>query len=263
MTSEENNTEFNEDDEVSRPPGSDMSAPQPTGEPDEPTGEDPAGQLRLVGQDENGVGITAERIVEAILFSCDSPLSSGKIASVVGAITGQQVRKIVEQLNSGYDESNRAFRIEQLGGGFQMMTRPEFVGHLQRLHNVRSESRLSTAALETLAVVAYKQPVLRAETEAIRGVACGEMLRSLMEKGLVKIVGRSEELGRPMLYGTTKRFLEVFGLASLTDLPKVPELRLPGGSEPSKPVEDDPNAEPSVEETVPDDQTDSSESEPT
>jgi segregation and condensation protein B len=204
-------------------------------------GQEPAApQLHLVDQ-----RVTPEQVIEAILFSCDNPLAANKIASVMDGVSTKQVRQIVEQLNSKYDQTGSAFRIEELAGGYQMMTRPEYAGYLQQLYKVRSEGRLSTAALETLAVVAYKQPVQRAEIEAIRGVACGEMLRSLMEKGLIKIVGRAEELGRPMLYGTTKRFLQVFGLGTLDDLPKVPELQMPLMEKESK--GDDNTPEPSEE----------------
>ena len=106
-----------------------------------------------------------------------------------------------------------------------MLTRPEYHDVVSRLFKNKSDSKLSQAAMETLAIVAYRQPILRADIEAIRGVASGEMLRSLMEKNLVKIVGRAEVLGRPMLYGTTRRFLEVFGLNGLEDLPNVEALR--------------------------------------
>jgi segregation and condensation protein B len=108
-----------------------------------------------------------------------------------------------------------------------MLTRGEYNMWLRQLLKVRSEGKLSGAALETLAVVAYKQPVMRVDVEAIRGVSCGEMIRQLCEKGLVKIVGRAEELGRPLLYGTTRKFLEVFGLGSLKDLPQVEDLKKP------------------------------------
>jgi len=108
-----------------------------------------------------------------------------------------------------------------------MLTLSPYNHWLKKLLRVRDESKLSPAALETLAIIAYKQPVIRADIEAVRGVAASEMIRSLMYKGLVKIVGRAEVLGRPMLYGTTKKFLEVFGLNSLKDLPKIEELKRP------------------------------------
>ena len=126
-----------------------------------------------------------------------------------------------------YEANNNAFRIEQVAGGYQMMTLSPYNHWLKKLLRVRDESKLSPAALETLALIAYKQPIIRADIESVRGVAASEMIRSLMYKGLVKIVGRAEVLGRPMLYGTTKKFLEVFGLNSLKDLPKIEELKRP------------------------------------
>jgi segregation and condensation protein B len=115
-----------------------------------------------------------------------------------------------------------------------MLTLPQYHEVLSRLFKTRSDSKLSQAAMETLAILAYRQPILRVDVEAIRGVACGEVLRGLMEKNLVKIVGRAEVIGRPMLYGTTKNFLEIFGLGSLEDLPRVEELRS-GAKETPKP----------------------------
>ena len=130
-------------------------------------------------------------------------------------------------LNARYEAGNFAFRIEQIAGGYQMMTLSRYNHGLKKLLRARTDTKLSQAALETLAIIAYKQPIMRADIEAIRGVAAGEMIRGLMYKGLVKIVGRAEVLGRPMLYGTTKKFLEVFGLNNLKDLPKVEELKKP------------------------------------
>ena len=207
---------------------------------DDTPDEEPASvpELKLVTDVENGVEVTADQIVEALLFSGDSPLSSTKIASALGAITGRDVSKIVDRLNARYDEMGMSFCIESIAGGYQMLTRPEYATYLQRLYRVRSDNRLSNAALETLAVVAYKQPALRADVEAIRGVACGEVLRTLMEKSLIKIVGRAEELGRPMLYGTTKRFLEIFGLRHINDLPAVPDLPFPQPQEEEQTDED-------------------------
>ncbi len=167
--------------------------------------------------------LSISQVVEAILFSSDNPLSANKIASIIETITAGEVRKIIAELNQKYQSMGCAFYIEEIAGGYQMMTHPDFAPYLQRLFRVRSADRLSQAALETLAVVAYKQPVTRAEVEAIRGVSCSEIIRSLLEKGLIKVVGRAEELGRPLLYGTTKRFLQIFGLASIKDLPPIPE----------------------------------------
>ena len=124
-----------------------------------------------------------------------------------------------------YDERGCAFQVAQVAGGYQLLSRPEFAAWLRPQAAAEQEIRLSPPALETLAVVAYRQPVLRAEVEAIRGVACGEILRQLMDRDLLRIVGRSEELGRPLRYGTTKRFLEVFGLCNLDELPWAAQLR--------------------------------------
>ena len=169
---------------------------------------------------------TVESVIEAVLFASDEPVGDSRLASIVQT-TVKQVREHIKSLNETYRRGNHAFRIEQIAGGYQMLTLSPYNHWLRQLLRVRSDSKLSSAALETLAIVAYKQPVIRADIEAIRGVASGEVLRGLMYKGLVKIVGRAEIIGRPMLYGTTKRFLEVFGLHTLKDLPKVEELRKP------------------------------------
>jgi len=164
-------------------------------------------------------------VVEAMLFASDAPLAPAKIAKVAQLPGQRAVTQAVELLNARYAEAGAAFRIEKVAGGYQMLTLPQYHDVLSRLLTLKSETRLTQAAMETLAIVAYRQPVIRADVEAIRGVACGEVLRGLMEKQLVKIVGRADVLGRPMLYGTTRRFLEVFGLSSLDELPKVEELR--------------------------------------
>jgi segregation and condensation protein B len=169
------------------------------------------------------------RLLEALLFSTHHPLTAGRLAELMDLPTTKPVRQAIKDLNAQYDESHRAFRIEQVAGGYQMLTLPEFGEHLQKLHQREIDTKLTKAALETLASIAYKQPILRADIEAIRGVACGETIRSLMEKRLVNIAGRAEEPGRPILYGTTKRFLEVFGLNSLKDLPQSEDgLKPPG-----------------------------------
>ena len=170
---------------------------------------------------------TEAQHVEAVLISVDRPISGAKIAQTLGLESAKAVAEAVETLNESYTKQDRSFRIEELAGGYQILTLPNFKQTVAALHKTRADQKLSPAALETLAIIAYKQPIMRAEIEAIRGVASGEMIRSLMDKHLVKIVGRAEELGRPMLYGTTKTFLEVFGLASLKDLPKAEELAKP------------------------------------
>ena len=163
--------------------------------------------------------------VEAALLTTDRPVPAAKLSEALGGAGVKDVNAAVATLNALYEQTGRSFRIEPLAGGWQILTLPRFAPVLAALHKTRAQTRLSAAALETLAIIAYKQPILRADIEAIRGVACGEVLRSLMDRRLVKIVGRAEVLGRPMLYGTTKAFLEVFGLASIKDLPKAEELR--------------------------------------
>ena len=166
--------------------------------------------------------------VEAILFLAEEPLTTRKIAQWAGLADATQARTLIRFLNRLYDEEGRAFRVEEVAGGFQLLTRPQLAPWLRRLLGSAREVRLSGPALETLAVVAYRQPILRAEIEAIRGVQCAEILRQLMDQDLIRIVGRSNELGRPFLYGTTKRFLQLFGLRHLQELPQV-EIRQPLG----------------------------------
>jgi segregation and condensation protein B len=166
-------------------------------------------------------------VIEAILFSSDSPISPKRLSSLIESVDIRTVRRCVAALNKAYDDRNAAFRIEEIAGGFQMLTLPEFEPWIRAMRKTKSETKLSAASLESLAIVAYKQPITRAAIESIRGVGCGEVLRTLMERGLVKIVGFAEELGRPRLYGTTSRFLDIFGLRDLSELPKVSELTVP------------------------------------
>jgi segregation and condensation protein B len=178
--------------------------------------------------DEDGLigdGPTArtERLarLEAVLFLAREPLGTRKLAELADLADGTEARTLVRKLNRLYDEEGCAFRAVEVAGGFQLVSRPQFALYLRRLHGPAVEVRLSAPAMETLSVVAYRQPVLRAAIESIRGVQCGELLRQLMERDLLRICGRSEELGRPFLYGTTKRFLQVFGLRHLDELPPV------------------------------------------
>ena len=163
--------------------------------------------------------------VEAALMTSDRPLPAAKLSEVLGNVGVKPIHEAASQLNELYESTGRSFRIEQLAGGWQILTLPDYKDVLAAMHKTRAETRLSPAALETLAIIAYKQPILRAAIESIRGVACGEVIRGLLDRQLVKIAGRADELGRPMLYGTTKRFLEVFGLATLKDLPKAEQLK--------------------------------------
>ena len=159
--------------------------------------------------------------VEAVLLIAKTPLSPRKLAQLAHLADATEARTLVRQLNQTYETLGRAIRIEQIAGGFRMMTRPALAPWLARLGHLPQTVRLSTPMMETLAVVAYRQPVSRANAEAVRGVACGELLRQLMERDLIRIVGRSEELGRPYLYGTTKRFLQLFGLPRVDALPPI------------------------------------------
>ena len=185
-----------------------------------------ADSTSVLAESEN-VETTVESVIEAVLFASDEPLTDARLAGVVELGSGKQVRECIDNLNNKYRANNSAFRIEKIAGGYQMLTLSVYNSWLQKLLRARTDSKLSQAALETLAILAYKQPIIRADVEAIRGVASGEIIRSLMFKGLVKIVGRAEVLGRPLLYGTTKKFLEVFGLNTLKDLPKIEELKKP------------------------------------
>jgi segregation and condensation protein B len=162
--------------------------------------------------------------VEAALLTADRAFSSAKLGEALGGAPAKRVKETIDQLNQQYADTGRSFRIEAVAGGWKVLTLPQYANVLQALHKSQAQQKLSPAALETLAIIAYKQPILRADLEAIRGVACGEVLRSLMDRHLVKITGRAEEIGRPMLYGTTKAFLEVFGLSSVKDLPSVDQL---------------------------------------
>lgn len=171
--------------------------------------------------------------LEAILFLAREPLSTRKLAQMAGLADGTEARTLIRRLNRLYDGGGSPFRAEEVAGGFQLLSRVEFGSWLRRLYPSPVESRLSGPALETLAIVAYRQPVLKAEIDGLRGVDCGEILRQLMDRDLVRMIGRASDLGRPYLYGTTKRFLRVFGLRSLDDMPRAAELR-GRASDPSK-----------------------------
>jgi segregation and condensation protein B len=165
--------------------------------------------------------------VEAVLFGSGEPLSTRRIAEGARLTDSAEARTLIQQLKALYDADGSAFTVQNIAGGWQLCTQPQFAPWIEKLHPNRQQTRLSQPALETLAVVAYRQPILRADVESIRGVACGEMLRQLIDRGLVRIVGHHDSLGRPLLYGTTRRFLEMLGLADLVDLPMSETLRQP------------------------------------
>ncbi len=163
-------------------------------------------------------------IIEAVLMTADSPVSPGRFADLLSDANGRDIRDAIDELKAQYDEAGHAFTIVELAGGFQLATRRHFAPWIRKFHQTRTSVRLSQAALETLAIVAFKQPLTRIEVDNIRGVGCGGVLHTLMEHNLVRIVGRSDGIGKPMLFGTTRDFLSVFGLKSLADLPKPKEL---------------------------------------
>jgi segregation and condensation protein B len=167
-------------------------------------------------------------MVEAVLLIADEPLTARRLALAAGLVDGNEARRLVRKLQALYDYDGTAFQVDELAGGFQLLTRPEYHRWLVRLRRGGQDVRLTPAARETLAIVAYRQPLTRADIEAIRGVHCGDLLRLLMEKGLIRITGRHDSLGRPVLYSTTRKFLQVFGLKSLKDLPQAEGL---GGPE--------------------------------
>lgn len=164
------------------------------------------------------------QIIEALLFASDAPLSADELVRGEEELEPEDVASAIEALRAEYEETGRAFQIYELAGGYQLLTRPEYSPHLERFETVPGSTRVSGAALEVLAIIAYRQPLGRTEIEEIRGVGSSHVLRTLQELGLIDVVGRGEGLGRPLLYGTTDRFLEHFGFASLDDLPKPDEL---------------------------------------
>ena len=163
------------------------------------------------------------RIVEALILASPEPIAAARIAALLPRCNPSQVRGLVKELNEEYVEQRRAFEIWEVAGGYQLRSLPEFAPYLKQIQNTRP-LRLSPAALETVAIVAYRQPVTRSEVEHIRGVDVGAVLRSLLERQLIRIAGHREVPGRPIIYATTRRFLEVFGLTKLGDLPTLRDL---------------------------------------
>lgn len=165
--------------------------------------------------------------LEAVLLVADGALPARKLAQFATLADPAEVKDLIRQLNDAYDRVQSPYRVEQVATGFRLMTRPQFAQWLDKLHNRQAESKLSPPMLETLSIVAYRQPITRAEIERIRGVQAAEMLKQLMERGLVKIGGEDDSLGRPFLYVTTRRFLETYGLRDLDALPMAAKLRKP------------------------------------
>jgi segregation and condensation protein B len=163
--------------------------------------------------------------LEALLVLAREPLTSRKLSQYANLADATEARTLIRRLNERYERRGRAFRVVPVAGGYQLLTCATLSAWLRKLPHTPRELRLSAPALETLAVIAYRQPVGRADIEAIRGVNCGEIIRQLMDRNLVRIGGRAEDLGRPYLYATTKQFLQIFGLSSLEDLPRAELVR--------------------------------------
>jgi segregation and condensation protein B len=171
---------------------------------------------------------TPTDVVEALLFASDVPLEAERIREVLDLADAAEASELVEELRARYAAADRALAIVEVGGGYRMVTRPEIAPWLLRLARSRTRARLSRPALETLAIVGYRQPVSRPEVDAVRGVNSDAVLDNLLERRLIRISGRKEAPGRPFLYETTREFLVAFGLRDLTDLPKVEgELLVP------------------------------------
>lgn len=185
--------------------------------------------------------MSPEQIVEATLFASQTPLTAAELAGADEELDRSRVLEAIQTLRRRYEEHEHAFQIYQLGDGYQVLTRPEYAPYLERFDSVDRSPVLSQAALETLSIIAYRQPIGRMEVEEIRGVDSSTVLRTLQEWELVQVVGRGEGLGRPLLYGTTSRFLDHFGFTGLDDLPEPEDLSValgpPERREPEEPEE--------------------------
>jgi len=165
-----------------------------------------------------------ENIVEALLFASDTPVESAVLCGIVEDLDECRLLEIIDRLNEEYEETGRTFRIVEVAGGFQFETLSRFGVFVEKLFKSRSRPRLSRPALETLAIVAYKQPIARVEIDALRGVDSDASVRTLMNRDLIEVVGRGDSVGKPLLYGTTREFLRYFGLNDIKDLPGADEL---------------------------------------
>lgn len=182
--------------------------------------------------------------LEAALFVAEGALSARKLTQAAALVDAREATALVDELNTAYDRDRTAFRVERVAAGFQLLTRPRYAIWLDRAHHRQERLKLSASALETLAIIAHRQPCTRADVEAVRGVQCSEIIKQLMERNLVRVAGEDDSLGRPYLYGTTRLFLESFGLAKLEDLPLAENLQRapqkPAASGEDGGAEDDP-----------------------
>ncbi|OQX87124.1 SMC-Scp complex subunit ScpB [candidate division KSB1 bacterium 4484_87] len=176
--------------------------------------------------------------VEALIFASDSPITESRIHSVIEELSPSQVQRVIEELNQEYEQQNHAFRIQRIAGGFQFVTRPEYAHYIKKYYKGRSRGRLSKAALETLAIIAFKQPISRPEIDLIRGVNSDGVVRTLLERNLIQISGRAETVGHALLYTTTHEFLQHFGINDISELPKPKEIEeLLGSAQEELPLE--------------------------
>ncbi|MBN2367117.1 MAG: SMC-Scp complex subunit ScpB [Calditrichaeota bacterium] len=163
-------------------------------------------------------------ILEALLMTSDTPLTVNRIREIVVSLTPGEIGQAVKYLNEQYRQTGRSFEIREIAGGYQIFTQPEYSNYVEAMHQSRQKSRLTQKALETLAIIAYKQPITKQEIEEIRGVNADGVLKTLLSRNLTTISGRAKAPGSPFLYITTKKFLEYFGLSSMEDLPKLKEI---------------------------------------
>lgn len=181
-----------------------------------------------------------QAILESLLFVSPEPMSVVRLASVIGTVTKVEVEEALRSLGQALEQEGRGVRLAEIAGGYRIVTKQEYASWIKRLDKSKPTAKLSRSALESLAIIAYKQPLVRAEIEEIRGVEASGVLRTLLERKLVRIVGRKEVPGRPIMYGTTKFFLEHFGLSDLSQLPPLREFKELGeGEQPLLPIEGD------------------------
>jgi len=188
-----------------------------------------------------------KQAIETLLFITDQPIGVSRMCQAVGVKDRDRVTALIGELRQEYETRGGGIQVIEIAEGFQMATRPGFAAFIRNLYKDKMTMRLSTAALETLSIIAYKQPLTRAEIEQIRGVEVIAALETLLEKALVRVVGRKETVGRPLLYGTTPDFLRHFGLRSIRDLPPIEEFQPPAepGAEPFSSPGEDPSPAPS------------------
>jgi segregation and condensation protein B len=163
--------------------------------------------------------------VEALLFASDKPLTLAQLAATLDGAERKAVHQVLDELRTEVDEQNRGFRLVEIAEGWQLVSRPQHAAAIRRLSRAKGANRLSRPALETLAIIAYKQPLTKTDIENIRGVNSDGVMHNLLERRLVRTVGRKDVVGRPLLYGTTREFLQIFGLKDLVELPKLTELK--------------------------------------